>query len=210
MGFYSVLIPTVHTYVHMYVLFRLSKSIRSVRQMQFQSYCIFVYIIQLLLDYNMYLHQYFIVWIVFLRNDLFLHYNITYCSLKWYSALPTERTRIVEVSSNYIQIPYRGASRCLTRSNFCSCRESRWCQWCDRCAARNCRSFFSAALQSRLFRKRQNDLRVREAFITFQSNSGNHEAMAKDDGDDLLPDKDAAKGFYAKYEPKEILGRWVD
>nr|CAD7457286.1 unnamed protein product [Timema tahoe] len=29
--------------------------------------------------------------------------------------------------------------------------------------------------------------------------------MAKDD--DLLPDKDAAKGFYAKYEPKEILGR---
>ena len=31
--------------------------------------------------------------------------------------------------------------------------------------------------------------------------------MAKDEGDDLLPDKDAAKGFYAKYEPKEILGR---
>lgn len=31
--------------------------------------------------------------------------------------------------------------------------------------------------------------------------------MAKDDEDDLLPDKDAAKGFYAKYEPKEILGR---
>ncbi|XP_055374732.1 phosphorylase b kinase gamma catalytic chain, skeletal muscle/heart isoform isoform X2 [Condylostylus longicornis] len=27
--------------------------------------------------------------------------------------------------------------------------------------------------------------------------------------DDILPDKDAAKGFYAKYEPKEILGRGV-
>lgn len=33
--------------------------------------------------------------------------------------------------------------------------------------------------------------------------------MAKDEVDDLLPDKDAAKGFYAKYEPKEILGRFV-
>lgn len=33
--------------------------------------------------------------------------------------------------------------------------------------------------------------------------------MAKDETDDLLPDKDAAKGFYAKYEPKEILGRSV-
>jgi len=32
--------------------------------------------------------------------------------------------------------------------------------------------------------------------------------MAKDEVvDDLLPDKDAAKGFYAKYEPKEVLGR---
>lgn len=32
--------------------------------------------------------------------------------------------------------------------------------------------------------------------------------MAKDEEeDDVLPDKDAAKGFYAKYEPKEILGR---
>lgn len=30
-----------------------------------------------------------------------------------------------------------------------------------------------------------------------------------DDADDLLPDKVAAKEFYAKYEPKEILGRWV-
>jgi hypothetical protein len=30
--------------------------------------------------------------------------------------------------------------------------------------------------------------------------------MAKDEVDDL-PDTDAAKGFYAKYEPKEILGR---
>lgn len=29
----------------------------------------------------------------------------------------------------------------------------------------------------------------------------------KEEDDDLLPDKDAAKGFYAKYEPKEILGR---
>ena len=34
--------------------------------------------------------------------------------------------------------------------------------------------------------------------------------MAKDEEDDLLPDKDAAKGFYAKYEPKEILGRYVN
>lgn len=33
--------------------------------------------------------------------------------------------------------------------------------------------------------------------------------MAKDEVDDVLPDKDAAKGFYAKYEPKEILGRYV-
>lgn len=32
--------------------------------------------------------------------------------------------------------------------------------------------------------------------------------MAKDDDEDL-PDKDAAKGFYAKYEPKEILGRGI-
>lgn len=34
--------------------------------------------------------------------------------------------------------------------------------------------------------------------------------MAKDDEDDVLPDKDAAKGFYAKYEPKEVLGRYVN
>lgn len=33
--------------------------------------------------------------------------------------------------------------------------------------------------------------------------------MTKEEEDDLLPDKDAAKGFYAKYEPKEILGRYV-
>lgn len=32
----------------------------------------------------------------------------------------------------------------------------------------------------------------------------------KEEDDDLLPDKDAAKGFYAKYEPKEILGRYVN
>lgn len=32
--------------------------------------------------------------------------------------------------------------------------------------------------------------------------------MAKDEEEDLLPDKDAAKGFYARYEPKEVLGRW--
>lgn len=32
--------------------------------------------------------------------------------------------------------------------------------------------------------------------------------MAKDDEDDTLPDKDAAKGFYARYEPKEVLGRY--
>lgn len=32
--------------------------------------------------------------------------------------------------------------------------------------------------------------------------------MTKDDhNDDVLPDKDAAKEFYAKYEPKEVLGR---
>lgn len=31
--------------------------------------------------------------------------------------------------------------------------------------------------------------------------------MAKDDEEDILPDKDAAKGFYARYEPKEVLGR---
>jgi len=28
-----------------------------------------------------------------------------------------------------------------------------------------------------------------------------------DNKDDELPDKDAAKEFYARYEPKEILGR---
>lgn len=33
--------------------------------------------------------------------------------------------------------------------------------------------------------------------------------MAKEEDDDKLPDKDIAKGFYAKYEPKEILGRLV-
>jgi len=33
--------------------------------------------------------------------------------------------------------------------------------------------------------------------------------MARDETDDVLPDKDAAKEFYAKYEPKEILGRGV-
>lgn len=33
--------------------------------------------------------------------------------------------------------------------------------------------------------------------------------MAKEEEDDKLPDKDIAKGFYAKYEPKEILGRLV-
>ncbi|XP_058799415.1 phosphorylase b kinase gamma catalytic chain, skeletal muscle/heart isoform-like isoform X2 [Phymastichus coffea] len=33
--------------------------------------------------------------------------------------------------------------------------------------------------------------------------------VVKDETDDLLPDKDAAKGFYAKYEPKEILGRGI-
>lgn len=27
------------------------------------------------------------------------------------------------------------------------------------------------------------------------------------DFEDVLPGKDVAKGFYAKYEPKEILGR---
>ncbi|KAK8405037.1 hypothetical protein O3P69_001545 [Scylla paramamosain] len=31
--------------------------------------------------------------------------------------------------------------------------------------------------------------------------------MAVDDDVDVLPDRDAAKGFYAKYEPKEVLGR---
>lgn len=33
--------------------------------------------------------------------------------------------------------------------------------------------------------------------------------MARDETDDVLPDKDVAKEFYAKYEPKEILGRLV-
>lgn len=33
--------------------------------------------------------------------------------------------------------------------------------------------------------------------------------MAKEEDDDNLPDKDAAKEFYAKYEPKEIIGRFV-
>lgn len=33
--------------------------------------------------------------------------------------------------------------------------------------------------------------------------------MVKEDVDDLLPDIVAAKEFYAKYEPKEILGRYV-
>ena len=33
--------------------------------------------------------------------------------------------------------------------------------------------------------------------------------MARDETDDVLPDKDAAREFYAKYEPKEILGRCV-
>lgn len=32
--------------------------------------------------------------------------------------------------------------------------------------------------------------------------------MAKDEIDDALPDRDVAKDFYAKYEPKEILGRY--
>lgn len=34
--------------------------------------------------------------------------------------------------------------------------------------------------------------------------------MAKEEDDDNLPDKDAAKEFYAKYEPKEIIGRYAD
>uniref|UniRef100_A0A1Y1MNH4 Protein kinase domain-containing protein n=2 Tax=Photinus pyralis TaxID=7054 RepID=A0A1Y1MNH4_PHOPY len=33
--------------------------------------------------------------------------------------------------------------------------------------------------------------------------------MAKEEEEDHLPDKDAAKGFYAKYEPKEILGKGI-
>ncbi|CAG7822899.1 unnamed protein product [Allacma fusca] len=33
--------------------------------------------------------------------------------------------------------------------------------------------------------------------------------MARDETDDILPDQDAAKEFYAKYEPKEVLGRGV-
>jgi phosphorylase kinase gamma subunit len=32
--------------------------------------------------------------------------------------------------------------------------------------------------------------------------------MARDEKDeDTLPDQDAAKEFYARYEPKEVLGR---
>lgn len=35
--------------------------------------------------------------------------------------------------------------------------------------------------------------------------------MAKDDMVDAdLPSRDAAKEFYAKYEPKEALGRWAE
>ncbi|XP_063896541.1 phosphorylase b kinase gamma catalytic chain, liver/testis isoform isoform X2 [Helicoverpa armigera] len=33
--------------------------------------------------------------------------------------------------------------------------------------------------------------------------------MAKEEDDDNLPDKDAAKEFYARYEPKEIIGRGI-
>ncbi|XP_025836878.1 phosphorylase b kinase gamma catalytic chain, skeletal muscle/heart isoform-like isoform X2 [Agrilus planipennis] len=33
--------------------------------------------------------------------------------------------------------------------------------------------------------------------------------MAKEEEDDKLPDKDVAKEFYAKYEPKEILGKGI-
>ena len=33
--------------------------------------------------------------------------------------------------------------------------------------------------------------------------------MARDESDDVLPDQDAAKEFYARYEPKEVLGRLV-
>jgi phosphorylase kinase gamma subunit len=33
--------------------------------------------------------------------------------------------------------------------------------------------------------------------------------MARDETDDTLPSQDVAKEFYAKYEPKEILGRCV-
>ena len=32
---------------------------------------------------------------------------------------------------------------------------------------------------------------------------------AADDADDLLPDKDVARDFYARYEPREVLGRGV-
>ncbi|GJQ75383.1 hypothetical protein Trydic_g23559 [Trypoxylus dichotomus] len=43
-----------------------------------------------------------------------------------------------------------------------------------------------------------------------KSNKNNYMAvMAKDEEEDKLPDKDAAKEFYAKYEPKEILGRGI-
>ena len=31
--------------------------------------------------------------------------------------------------------------------------------------------------------------------------------MAKDEDETGLPDRDAARGFYNKYEPKEVLGR---
>lgn len=39
------------------------------------------------------------------------------------------------------------------------------------------------------------------------THSKDHMKMAVDDDGDVLPDRDAAKGFYAKYEPKEVLGR---
>ena len=34
-------------------------------------------------------------------------------------------------------------------------------------------------------------------------------ANLREDTDDQLPDKDVARDFYAKYEPKEVLGRGV-
>ena len=45
------------------------------------------------------------------------------------------------------------------------------------------------------------------SIISRKSSIRRPSSMAKDEEDDLLPDKDAAKGFYAKYEPKEVLGR---
>lgn len=62
-----------------------------------------------------------------------------------------------------------------------------------------------------VFDERIVEVCLRKRRVSYERHSESHATriMAKDEGDDMLPDKDAAKGFYAKYEPKEILGRYV-